>query len=202
MKAAEKKAAYTFRKSTIEDLAQDVERCQDALHVAMSVLQFNIGATTVEQLQKLDERLVASTATLDTALKDLRTAHDTAKDEIVQHLLQNRKMLEEEGNRRKAMDIVESLKYPEMNDREWQIHAADDLTLADLFVGEGSLSVILKSWICCHFWKPKEALGFSGYRVNNTKVTARNAAVATISSLAGRPGPCAHRLSFALEVCL
>jgi hypothetical protein len=118
MKAVGRKAAYPFRKATIEDLAEDVESCQDALHVAMSVLQLNIGATTVEQLQKLDDKLVASTTAIESGLRDLGLAHDAAKDEIVQHLLQNRKMLEEEGNRRKAMAIVESLKYPQMNDRE------------------------------------------------------------------------------------
>jgi len=36
------------------------------------------------------------------------------------------------------MAIVESLMYPQMNDREWQIHAADDSTLGDLFIGEES----------------------------------------------------------------
>ncbi|KAM0699420.1 hypothetical protein Q7P36_001468 [Cladosporium allicinum] len=143
MKAVGKKAAYPFRKSTIEDLAEDVESCQGALQVAVAVLQLNIGATTVEQLAKLDEKLVAGTTALESALKDLALAHDTGKVEIVEHLLQNqkiilqnRRMLEEEGNRRKAMAIVESLKYPQMNDRERQIHAADDSTLGDLFIGE------------------------------------------------------------------
>jgi hypothetical protein len=138
MKAVGKKAAYPFRKSTIEDLAEDVNSCQDALHIAMSVLQLNIGVTTVEQLQELDDKLVASRTAIESGLRDLGLAHDAAKDEIVKHLLQNRKMLEEEGNRRKAMAIVESLMYPQMNDREWQIHAADDSTLGDLFIGEES----------------------------------------------------------------
>jgi hypothetical protein len=138
MKAVGRKAAYPFRKATIEDLAEDVKSCQDALHVAMSVLQLNIGATTVEQLQELDDKLVASTMSIESGLRNLRLAHDAAKDEIVRHLLQNRKMLEEEDNRRKAMAIVESLKYPQMNDREWQVHAADDSTLGGLFIGEES----------------------------------------------------------------
>jgi cell division septum initiation protein DivIVA len=138
MKAVGKKAAYPFRKATIEDLAEDVKSCQEALHVATSVLQLNISATTVEQLQELDDKLVASTTAMESGLRDLGLAHDAAKDEIVQHLLQDRKMLEEEGNRRKALAIVESLKYPQMNDREWQVHAADDLTLGDLFIGEES----------------------------------------------------------------
>jgi hypothetical protein len=138
MKAAGRKAAYPFRKSTIEDLAEDMKSCQDALHVAMSVLQLNIGATTVEQLQELDDKLVASTTAIESGLKNLGLTQDAAKDEIVRHLLQNRKMLEEEGNRRKGMAIVESLKYPQMNDREWQVHAADDSTLGDLFMGEES----------------------------------------------------------------
>jgi hypothetical protein len=143
VKAVGRKAAYPFRKSTIEDLAEDVKSCQDALQVAVAVLQLNVGATTVEQIAKLDEKLVASTATIESGLKDVLVAIDTGKVEIVEHLLQsqkillqNRKMLEEEGNRKKAMAIVESLKYPQMNDREWQIHAADDSTLGDLFIGE------------------------------------------------------------------
>jgi hypothetical protein len=138
MKAAGRKAVYPFKKSTIAGLAEDVESCQDALQVAISVLQLNVGATTVEQLAKIDERLVASTAAMESGLHDLVLACDTSKDEIVQHLLQNRKMLEEEGNRRKAMAVAESLKYPQMTDREWQISAADDSSLGGLFVGDES----------------------------------------------------------------
>lgn len=101
----------------------------------MSVLQLNIGATNVERLQNLDDRMLASTTTIESGLKNLGLTQDAAKDEIVQHLLQNREMLEEEGNRRKAMAIVESLKYPQMNDREWQIHAAHESTFGNLFSG-------------------------------------------------------------------
>jgi hypothetical protein len=138
MKALGRKAVYPFKKSTVAGLSEDTESCQDALHLAISILQLNIGATTVEQLQNLDDKLVAGIAAIESGLKDLGLAHDAAKDEIVRHLLQNRKMLEEEGNRRKAMAIVESLKYPQMNDREWQVHAADDATLGDLFIGKES----------------------------------------------------------------
>jgi hypothetical protein len=145
VKAVGRKAAYPFRKSTIEDLAEDVKSCQDALQVAVAVLQLNVGATTVEQIAKLDEKLVAGTTTIESGLKDALVAIDTGKVEIVEHLLQSqkillqdRKMLEEEGNRKKAMTIVDSLKYPEMTDRAWQIHAADDSTLGDLFTSEES----------------------------------------------------------------
>lgn len=79
MKAVGRKTVYPFKKSTVAGLAEDVESCQDALQIAISVLQLNIGATTVEQLQKLDEKLVAGTTALETALKDLRITHDTAK---------------------------------------------------------------------------------------------------------------------------
>ena len=143
MKAAGRKAVYPFKKSTVAGLAEDAESCQDALHVAISILQLNVGATTVEQLTKLDDQLVDSTATLESAMKDLGLAYDTGKDEIVQHLLQNRKMLAEqrkmltdEENRRKAMTIVETLKYQEMTDRQWQVRTADDSTLGGLFVGK------------------------------------------------------------------
>jgi hypothetical protein len=138
MKALGRKAVYPFKKSTVAGLFEDTESCQDALHLAVSILQLNIGATTLEQLQKLDDKLVASTTAIELGLRDLGLAQDAAKDEIVKHLLQNRKMLEEEGNRRKTMTIVDSLKYPQMNDREWQVHAADDSILGDLFIGEES----------------------------------------------------------------
>ena len=138
MKAAGRKAVYPFRKKTVAGLSEDVESCQDALHVAVSILQLNIGATTVEQLVKLDDRLVASTTTLESALRDLGLAYDTGKVEIVQLLLQNRKMLAEGENRKKAKSIVESLKYPQMTDRMWQVRAADDFSLGALFVGEES----------------------------------------------------------------
>jgi hypothetical protein len=138
MKALGRKAVYPFKKSTVAGLFEDAESCQDALHLAVSILQLNIGATTLEQLQKLDDKLVASTTAMESGLRDLGLTHDAAKDEIVKHLLQNRKMLEDEGNRRKAMAVVESLMYPQMNDREWQVHAADDSTLGDLFIGEES----------------------------------------------------------------
>ena len=145
MKAVGRKAAYPFRKSTIKDLVEDVKSCQDALQVAVAVLQLNVGTTTVEQIAKLDEKLVAGTTTIESGLKDVLVAIDTGKVEIVEHLLQsqkvllqNRKLLEEEGNRKKAMAIVDSLKYPEMTDRAWQIHAADDSTLGDLFTNDES----------------------------------------------------------------
>jgi hypothetical protein len=138
MKALGRKAVYPFKKSTVAGLSEDTESCQDALHLAVTILQLNIGATTIEQLQKFDDKLVASTTAIESGLRNLGLAHDAAKDEIVKHLLQNRKMLEEEGNRRKAVTIMDSLKYPQMNDREWQVHAADDSTLGDLFIGEES----------------------------------------------------------------
>jgi hypothetical protein len=138
MKAAGRKAVYPFKKSTIAGLADDVESCQDALQVAISVLQLNVGATTIEQLVKLDDKLVASTTALESALEDLALANDTAKDEILRHLLQNRKLLTEERNERKAVSIVESLRYLQMFDRERQVSTADNSTLSGMFTGERS----------------------------------------------------------------
>jgi hypothetical protein len=138
MKAVGRKAVYPFKKSTVAGLQEDVESCQDALHLAVSILQLNIGATTVEQFQKLDDKLVSSTTAIESGLRDLGLAHDAAKDEIVRHVLQNRKMLEEEGNRRKAMAIVESLEYSQMTNRQWQVRTAEDSSLGGLFVGEES----------------------------------------------------------------
>jgi len=136
VKAAGRKAVYPFKKSTIAGLLEDTESCQDALQTAISILQLNISATNAEQLEKLDDRLVAGTTKLETALISLATANDTAKDEIVHHLLRTRKMLENDGKRRKAMAIVKSLKYPQMTHREGQISATDDTSLDWLFHGE------------------------------------------------------------------
>jgi hypothetical protein len=138
IKAAGRKAAYPFKKSTIAGLAEDVESCQDALQVAISVLQLNVSATTVEQLEKLDDKLVANTTKLELALRDLELSSNTARSEIMQHLLQNRKLLTVERNETKAMSIIESLNYPQMFDRERQVSTADDSSLGWLFAGEES----------------------------------------------------------------
>lgn len=133
LKAMGRKAVYPLRKLTITGLAEDVETCQDAVHIAISMLQLNVGATTIEQLHNIDDRLVAGTATLGIALKDLEISQDNAKDEIIQHLLQHRKMLEQERENKRAQAIIRSLAYPEMSHRRHKISGADDTSLGWLF---------------------------------------------------------------------
>lgn len=136
LKAAGRKAVYPFKKSTILGLKEDTETCQDVLDLAISTLQLNFGATTIEQLHELDDKLVAGTATLETTLQSLQISQDAAKEEIVQHLLHNRKLITDEEQRRKASAIVESLAYPEMNSRRREVPEAHDSSLRWLFTEE------------------------------------------------------------------
>lgn len=98
------------KKSTIVGSVEDVETCQEALHVAISILQLNIGATSVEQLRDLDTKLAAGSAKLELALSDLRISNNAANDEISQQLSAQRKILLDETQRRKALEIIEPLK--------------------------------------------------------------------------------------------
>jgi hypothetical protein len=235
MKAVGRKAAYPFRKATIEDLAEDVESCQDALHVAMSVLQLNIGATTVEQLQKLDDKLVASTTAIESGLRDLGLAHDAAKDEIVQHL---RRGQSKEGNGYRGKLEVPSDERPRVTGpccrrfdfgrpvhwrrvqtsssnpesvgipgrKFWSFLDPGQTCLWQINTHEVSSepepwstqAVEIRRSQRCHLCKSF----LLDRRVNNTKFTARTAAVATVSSLAGGLDPCSYFLSFAMEVYL
>ncbi|KAM0724322.1 hypothetical protein Q7P37_000204 [Cladosporium fusiforme] len=136
LKSAGRKAVYPFKNSTIAGLTEHVKTCQDALQYAISVLQLNVGATTIEQLQKVDAKLVAGEASLEAALQDLKLSNETATDEIVQHLLQQRMMLKNAKALEKAEAILKTLVYPEMHNRRHQIPDAHDDSLGWLFTEE------------------------------------------------------------------
>lgn len=133
VKALGRKIVYPFKKSTVAALAENAETCCDALQSAMSRLQLDNGATIVEQLHDLDDKLVAGTVRLELALRDLQLSDDAAKDEIIQMLLQHRKLLTDATQEKKTLAIVSSLKYPEMFDRIHGIAEADESSLGWLF---------------------------------------------------------------------
>lgn len=133
LKTVGRKAVYPFKKSTIAGLTEEIETCQDGLRMAISILQLNISAASVEQLRELDTKLETGTTKLELAFRDLEKSNTLANDEIIQELSRQRKMLMDDAEKRNAFAIVDSLKYPEMLERRHSIPEADESSLGWLF---------------------------------------------------------------------
>lgn len=79
LKAQGRKACYPFRKSTVLGIAENVETCQDALHLAADLLNLDTTMQNHQQLQALDEKLTNGIVTIDLALQPLSAIqHNTS----------------------------------------------------------------------------------------------------------------------------
>ena len=68
---------------------ENIETCRSALHFAVELLGLNTGASTLDKLQDLDDRLVHGRDTLEDAIKQLRLSQDSSKAELVVEIQQS-----------------------------------------------------------------------------------------------------------------
>lgn len=76
LKARGRKACYPFRKPTVASIAENVESCRDALHLAVDLLGLDTTANIAQSLQAIDEMLTDGFDNMDTSLVLLQTKVD------------------------------------------------------------------------------------------------------------------------------
>jgi len=76
LKAQGRRACYPFRKSTIAGIAENVESCRDALHLAVDLLGLETISNMSQSLQAIDEMLTDGFDNVDTNLVLLQTKVD------------------------------------------------------------------------------------------------------------------------------
>lgn len=67
-------AAYPFKKDTIDGLIDNTKTCQDAFQLAVTLLGASVSITAVEELQRIDEKIVGGMASLESALQQIELA--------------------------------------------------------------------------------------------------------------------------------
>lgn len=137
------KTAWPFKKETIAALAGYARTCHSALDAAISILHLNVSVSHIEKIQNLDATIVAGRTSIDNALRDMKTVFQDQLHEISQRLVQQTEQLAQQTrlltraqDQAKAQEIIESLKFAEMNHRVQQITNAKDETYAWLFTPE------------------------------------------------------------------
>ncbi|KAK5127293.1 hypothetical protein LTR08_004442 [Meristemomyces frigidus] len=71
LKVQGRRACYPFRKSTVAAIAEQVECCRDALHLAVDLLSLDVTASMAQKLQTLDQKLTDGFDSIDNTLQQL-----------------------------------------------------------------------------------------------------------------------------------
>lgn len=132
------KTAWPLKKETVAALAAHVSTCHGALDGAIAILHLNVGISHIERLRDLDDRIMRGKTSVDDAMKGINTSIERVLQDISRQLAEQKKT--EQGQRR-AEEIVQSLRYDTMDNRENQIDdQAHNADYAWLFSSEGQMS--------------------------------------------------------------
>lgn len=98
-------------------LVKHLNTCQSALDGALSILHLNVAVSHIESLRKLDKAIIDGTTNLQQALQDMKTSTDQQLHLALEQLAQQHKLILDEQTRVKAKELVETLRYPELESR-------------------------------------------------------------------------------------
>ena len=137
-----RRAIYPFKKSTILALMENVETCQASLQFVVNLLGLDTGASTLESLLLLDEKLTHGLEDLDSELKQLQLTQTSNNSKLLDEIKASASNLEQslksKEDKEKAQMIVNSLSTGELRRRRQDVRENHPETLNSILDDEDS----------------------------------------------------------------
>lgn len=122
------KVEWPFQKPTIAAFTTQAKVCESALTSAIALLDLNVGVTSIEDLRRLDKRVVDNSVSAENAMKDLRCGIENQFQRLSEELSKQTKMLADSIAAEEAEKFLNSLRDPDFESRQMQIVESHDKT--------------------------------------------------------------------------